>query len=315
MKKIAIIGSGVMGHGIGQLYAQHNSDVTMYDLNDQALDKAREMISDSLSAMKEKEIITDEDIRNTFSHLTFTTDLSEAVKGAEMVVEVVPEVLDLKHKVYRQIEEVVSDDTIIASNTSAIPLTELVEDASHPERFIITHYFAPAQIIPLVEIIQLEGKTKPELLEKVQKYLKSCGKSPIVLKKEVPGFIANRMQMALMREAFWLYENGIASAEDIDTVLKDSIGFRYVFLGPLEGQDIAGIGTTYNVSKKLFPVLDDRKEPHPFLQEMMDNNTVGIRSNKGFYEYTEESGKEKIRRRNDNFLEVFKLRQKQQGNK
>lgn len=313
MNKIAIIGSGVMGHGIGQLYAQNGSHVTLYDLNDEALAQAKGMIYDSLEAMKEKEIITKEEIDTTFEHLTFTTDLLEAVKDADMVVEVVPEVLTLKHQVYRQIENVVSEKTIIASNTSAIPLTELVEGAKHPERFIITHYFAPAQIIPLVEIIQLEGKTDPFLLEKVNSFLKNCGKSPIVLKKEVPGFIANRMQMALMREAFWLYENGVASAEDIDTVIKDSLGFRYVFLGPLEGQDIAGIGTTYNVSKKLFPVLDDRKEPHEFLKEMMDSNTVGIRSNKGFYEYTEESGKEKIKQRNDHFLEVFKLRNQQKS--
>lgn len=313
MEKITIIGSGVMGHGIGQLYAQNGSYVSMYDLNDAALTQAKEMITDSLNAMLEKEIITEADIENTFSHLKFTTDLSEAVKDAEMVVEVVPEVLDLKHKVYQQIEEIVSPDTIITSNTSAIPLTELVQGAKHPDRFIITHYFAPAQIIPLVEIIQIEGTTRPELLEKMKTYLKDCGKSPIVLKKEVPGFIANRMQMALMREAFWLFENGIATAEDIDTVLKDSIGFRYVFLGPLEGQDIAGIGTTYNVAKKLFPELDDRKDPNPFLQEMIDNDTVGIRSKKGFYEYTEESGKEKILKRNDNFLEVYKLRQKQLG--
>lgn len=313
MKKITIIGTGVMGHGIGQLYAQHGCEVTLYDLNDEALNNARSMITDSLSAMISKEIISEEDMKETMAHLSYTTDLKKAVDGAEMVVEVVPEILSLKLDTYRAIEALVSEKTVIASNTSAIPLTELTQGALHPERFIITHYFAPAQIIPLVEIIQMDGVTDPKLLKEVEVFLKMCGKSPIILKKEVPGFIANRMQMALMREAFWLYENGIASAEDIDTVIKDSLGFRYVFLGPLEGQDIAGIGTTYNVGLKLFPVLDDTKVPHAFLKEMMDNNTVGIRSNKGFYEYTEESGKEKIRKRNDNFLEVFKLRNKQLG--
>ncbi len=313
MKKIGIIGSGVMGHGIGQLYAQHGSFVTLYDVNDAALKQARTMIEDSLSAMVEKEIITSEEMVRTFDFLSFTTDFETAVKDAEMVVEVVPEVLDLKLKVYRQIEEIVSRETIITSNTSAIPLTELVQGAKHPERFIITHYFAPAQIIPLVEIIQINGTTDPMVLKKTQDYLTFCGKSPILLKKEVPGFIANRMQMALMREAFWLYENGIASAQDIDTVIKDSLGFRYVFLGPLEGQDIAGIGTTYNVGLKLFPVLDDTKTPHKFLKDMIDNNTVGLRTRKGFYEYTDESASAKIRTRNDNFLEVYKLRKQQQG--
>jgi 3-hydroxybutyryl-CoA dehydrogenase len=313
MKKIGIIGSGVMGHGIGQLYAQYGSFVTLYDINEEALNHARSMINDSLSAMVEKSIITEAEKVKTFEFLSFTTDFATAVMDADMVVEVVPEVLELKLKVYHQIEELVSEKTVISSNTSAIPLSELVQGSKHPERFIITHYFAPAQIIPLVEIIQLNGLTDPQLMEDVLNFLKLCGKSPIVLKKEVPGFIANRMQMALMREAFWLYENEIASAEDIDTVIKDSLGFRYVFLGPLEGQDIAGIGTTYNVGLKLFPVLDDTKTPHKFLKEMIDKNTVGLRSKKGFYEYTEESAAEKIRTRNDNFLEVFKLRKKQLG--
>lgn len=311
MKKIGIIGSGVMGHGIGQLYAQYGSEVTLYDITQEALYQAKSMINDSLDAMISKEIITSQDKEFTLKNLKFTTDFQTAVKDAEMVVEVIPEVLDLKLKLYHQIEEAVSKDTIIASNTSAIPLSELVTDAKYPDRFIITHYFAPAQIIPLVEIIELTNKTNPVLVEKVQAFLKACGKSPILLKKEVPGFIANRMQMALMREAFWLYENGIASAEDIDTVIKDSLGFRYVFLGPLEGQDIAGIGTTYNVGLKLFPVLDDTKTPHKFLQTMMDNNTVGLRTLKGFYEYTQESAANKIKIRNDNFLEVYKLRKKQ----
>lgn len=309
MNRIAIIGSGVMGHGIGQLYAQHGANVTMYDISDDAINNAKQMIDDSLDAMVRKEIISEEDKAFTIANLSYTTELADACKDMDMVVEVVPEVTKLKHEVYRKIEAIVGVDTVIASNTSAIPLKELIEDATHPERFIITHYFAPAQIIPLVEIIKYDI-TRQDLVDNVEKFLEDCGKSPIILKKEVPGFIANRMQMALMREAFWLYENGIATAEDIDTVIKDSLGFRYVYLGPLEGQDIAGIGTTYNVAKKLFPVLDNTTSPHEFLQSMIDKNTVGLRSLKGFYDYTEVSAREKIKVRNDHFLDVFKLRMK-----
>ncbi|MDF2609280.1 MAG: hypothetical protein K0R92_754 [Lachnospiraceae bacterium] len=313
MNLIAVMGSGVMGHGIAQLYAQNGRKIRLYDVKEEALDHAKAMIDNSLSVMVSKEIITEEQKQQTLENLEFTTNLSEAVKDVEMVVEVVPEIIDLKHKVYEELEAIVSEKTIIASNTSAIPLTELALHAKHPERFLITHFFAPAQLIPLVEIIQMEGITDPELLKNVTEFLTEVGKSPIVLKKEVPGFIANRIQLAILREAFWLIENEVATAKDIDTVMKDSLGFRYVFLGPLEGQDIAGINTTYFVAQKLFPVISDMTEPPKFLKDMIDHNEVGLRTKKGFYEYTDDSAEEAIRRRNDNFLEVFKLRKKQQN--
>lgn len=312
MNKVTVIGGGVMGHGIAQNYAQHGTKVTIYDINDESLDNSKVMIQDSLNAMLEKEIITEDELNSTLDNLSYSLDLEESVKNSDMVVEVIPERIELKHDLFRKIEAIVDEKTIIASNTSAIPLSDLIKGAKHPERFIITHFFAPAQMVPLVEIVQLDDITDREVVEKVKTFLDNSGKSAIVLKKEVPGFIANRMQLALLREAFWIYENGVATAEEIDIAIKDSLGFRYGFLGPLEGQDIAGLGTTYNVSKSLFPVLDSRTDVHPFLQEMMDNNEVGLRTNKGFYEYTEESARAKLQRRNDNFLEVMKLRKQQE---
>ncbi len=311
MKTVTILGSGVMGHGIAQLYAQHGTRVNLYDLKQEFLDKAQEMMKNSLSVMVEKEIIPQSEMDSALSNIHYYTNLEEALKGAEMAVEVIPEVLQMKLDLYREIEKHVSPDTIIASNTSAIPLTDLRQGAKHPERFLITHFFAPAQLIPLVEIIQNDGVTRQDLVQKTFDFMKKCGKSPIIPKKEVPGFIANRLQMALMREAFHLVESDIATPSDIDTVLKDSLGFRYVFLGPLEGQDIAGIGTTYFVSENLFPHLSDMKKAPTFLKEMIDNNTVGLRSNKGFYEYKGDDAKKTLARRDDNFLEVYKLRMKQ----
>lgn len=302
-----------MGHGIGQLYATNGRNVVLYDLNDEALNHAKTMITNSLSVMVAKEILTEDQKKHALNRISYSTSLQDAVVNADMVVEVVPEKLALKHQVYAQIEDIVSPDTIITSNTSALPLTELVIGAKHPDRFLITHYFAPAQLIPLVEIIQMNGVTRPEILEGIRDFLVECGKSPIVLKKEVPGFIANRMQMALIREALWILEHGVATAADIDTVLKDSLGFRYVFLGPLEGQDIAGIGTTYHVGETLYPLLSDAKVNPAFLKEMIDNNQVGLRTKKGFYEYPDNLAEEKLLKRDDNFLEVYKLRKKQLG--
>ncbi len=311
INNIAVIGAGFMGHGIAQLLAQAGKNVHVYDIKDSSLEHAKSMIHNSLTVMVEKEILTQHELEAAESQLVYTTDMETALKDTDLVVEVVPEILDLKWETYEKIESIVSEKTIIASNTSAIPLTQLAEKAKHPERFIITHFFGPPQIVPLVEIIKADSTPK-EIIDSTYELMKSAGKAPVVLKKEVPGFIANRMQLALLREAFWLYENGVASAEDIDTVIKESLGFRYLFLGPLEGQDIAGLNTPYYVSQSLFPVLSDAKEPPAFLKEMINRNELGIQSGKGFYTYEGNEAEEKLRARDNHFLDVLKLKKMNQ---
>lgn len=307
MKKITIIGSGLMGHGIGQLYATYGKKVVMYDINDQSLKTCRTMIENSLTVMVNQGIVDQQQMSQILNNISYSKNLNDSLKDADMVVEVIPEVLELKHQMYQDIEAVVSKDTIITSNTSSIPLTELVSHVKHPDRFFITHFFAPAQLIPLVEIIKLET-SREDLLHTLESILNECQKSPIVLKKEVPGFIANRIQMAILRECFWLIENDVATAADIDTVMKDSLGFRYAFLGPLEGQDIAGLNTPYYVTSKLFPEISDEKKPPKFLKEMIDNNQLGIRTGQGFYTYEGNAAEEKLKLRDENFLAVYKLK-------
>lgn len=309
MKNITVLGAGVMGHGIAQLFAQAGKNVYLYDIKEASLEHAEKMIHNSLKIMAEKEIFTEEEIKNAAGNLSYTTDLAEAVANAEFVVEVVPEILDLKWETFEKVENLVSEDVIIASNTSAIPLTELIQKAKHPERFVITHFFNPPQLVPLVEIVKDE-QTDEKVVQAAFDLMKEIGSSPVILKKEVPGFIANRIQLAILREAFWLLENEVATAEDIDTVMKASLGFRYAFLGPLEGQDLSGLNTPYYVSESLFPVLSDAKEPPEFLKKWVEDGQLGIRSGKGFYTYEGNEGEEKIRQRDDHFLELLKLRKK-----
>ena len=156
MKNITVLGAGVMGHGIAQLFAQAGKNVYLYDIKEASLEHAEKMIHNSLKIMAEKEIFTEEEIKNAAGNLSYTTDLAEAVANAEFVVEVVPEILDLKWETFEKVENLVSEDVIIASNTSAIPLTELIQKAKHPERFVITHFFNPPQLVPLVEIVKDE---------------------------------------------------------------------------------------------------------------------------------------------------------------
>ena len=166
INNISVIGAGFMGHGIAQLFAQAGKNVYVYDINDTSLEHAKSMIHNSLTVMVEKDIVTQHELEAAESQLVYTTDMNTALKDADLVVEVVPEILDLKWETYEKVERIVSEKTIIASNTSAIPLTQLTEKAKHPERFIITHFFGPSQIVPLVEIIKTDS-TYQEIIDSI----------------------------------------------------------------------------------------------------------------------------------------------------
>lgn len=310
MENITVIGAGIMGHGIAQLFAQAGKNVRLYDPNSASLEKAKMLIHNSMKRLVEKGLLTEGSFELAAEKLVYTTDIKESLKDAEFIVEAVPEVLTLKRELYSTIERFVSKKAIIASNTSAIPLTQLMEKTKHPERFIITHFFNPPQLVPLVEIVKADH-TAEKVVQTTSELMELIGKHPVVLQKEVPGFIANRIQLAIVREVFWLLENEVATAEDIDTVMKGSLGFRYAFQGPLEGADLTGLDTANFVSKSLFPSLSDAKEPPGFLNKMIEAGHLGIKSGKGFYTYEGMEEAEKVQKRDEQFLELIKLRREQ----
>lgn len=307
MKKIAVLGAGVMGHGIAQLYAQEGYDVRLYDVAEQGLEKAKELVENSMSLFTREELVTEEKKDQALQKLSYTTNLAEAVTDVGMVIEVVPEVLELKWDIFRQIEEIVEKEVIIASNTSAFPLATLRHHAQHPERFVITHFFNPAQLVPLVEIIQDE-QTAPTVVEATKHYIESIKKSPIVLQKEVPGFVANRLQAAVAREVYWLLENGVASPEDIDTAMKDGLGFRWAFIGPLKTNDFGGLDTLKRVFDHLFPLLSNADSTPPFLGKLVEEGKLGVKTGEGFYSYDDQSVQQQIQERDENFIRLLKQR-------
>ena len=231
----------------------------------------------------------------------------EAIQDADFILESIPEVLETKLDTYDIIESVVSEKTIIASNTSTFPLAELTQRAKHPERFVITHYFNPPQIVPIVEIAQFE-KTDENVVKAAYDLMKEIGKTPVILKKEITGFIVNRVQVAFLRECFNLIEQGICTAEDIDIAVRGSMGFKWAFCGPLESQDLAGLQTTQAMVGNILKDLSNTREVSPILNEMVEKEEYGIRTNKGFYEY-DDNGEKAIHTRDDNFLDLFKLMQ------
>ncbi len=313
MKNIAVIGAGVMGHGAAQLFAQVGYNVRIQARRESSLEQARELITNSLNIMVEKEMLTQEVMDQTLANITYTTELLEAIQDADFVLESIPENLELKLDTYEIIESVVSKKTIIASNTSTFPLKDLTQKAKHPERFIITHYFNPPQIVPVVEIARFE-KTDEQVVQTTYDLMKEIGKSPVVLKKEVTGFIVNRVQVAFLRECFNLIEQGVCTAEDIDIAVKGSMGFKWAFCGPMESQDLAGLQTTQAMVHNIEQELSNTREVPTFLKEMVANEELGIRSNKGFYDY-DDNGAKAIHTRDDNFLDLLKLMQQKAGKK
>ena len=311
MQNMTVLGAGIMGHGAAQLFAQAGYNVRIQARRETSLETAREMITNSLKIMVEKEMLTQEKMDQTLANIKYTTDLHEAIENTDFILESIPEKLELKLDTYEIIESVVSEKTIIASNTSTFPLKELTQRAKHPERFVITHFFNPPQLVPIVEIAKFE-KTDENIVQKTYDLMKEIGKSPVVLKKEITGFIVNRVQVAFLRECFNLIELGVCTAEDIDIAVRGSMGFKWAFCGPMESQDLAGLQTTAAMVYNIEQDLSNTRELPQFLTEMVEKEELGIRSNKGFYEY-DDNGAAAIHKRDDNFLDLLKLIQSKEA--
>lgn len=303
----AVIGSGVMGHGIAQEYALAGYTVSLYDLKEEWLSKARHNVETSLSLLVREQVISEQAKQDALERIILTTDLQAAVAQADVITEAIPEVLELKWELFEKLEQYAKQDAIIASNTSTFSIKKLIEKAKTPQRFIITHFFNPAQLVPLVEIVRDE-KTADEVVSAVMEIMVKIGKSPVLLKKDVPGFIANRLQAALMREAFYLLQEGVADAEQIDTVMKDGIGFRWAFVGPIETADFGGLDTWKRVIDNLAPVLDASQKAPALIAERVAKGELGTKTGSGIYAYADKSVEEKLKARDEQFIRLAKMK-------
>ncbi|KOR80248.1 3-hydroxybutyryl-CoA dehydrogenase [Bacillus sp. FJAT-21352] len=307
IKKIAIIGSGVMGSGIAQSFAVSGYYVTINDIKEELLNHAQNRISENLSLLMEEGALTDREKQGAIANITYSVDLEGAVRDADFIIEAIPEVIELKLNLYQQLEEIIKPDAIVASNTSTFPISQLMEKASFAERMVITHFFNPGHLVPLVEIVQ-HDETKPEIVKTTMDLMRKIGKSPILLKKEIAGFIANRLQTALMREAFYLLKEGVADAEDIDTAITAGPGFRWAFTGPIEIADFGGLDTWQRVFDNVSPVLDQSKEAPDLIRDLVAEGKLGTKSGEGIFTYEESTVSQKINARDRNFIKLGKLK-------
>lgn len=307
IKKIAIIGSGVMGSGIAQSFAVGGYSVTINDIKEEYLSYAQNRISENLALLIEEGVLTDREKQGALANITYSVDLEEAIRDTDFIIEAIPEVIGLKLDLYQQLEKIIKPDAIVASNTSTFPISQLMEKASFADRMVITHFFNPGHLVPLVEVVQ-HNDTKPEVVKTTLNLMRKIGKSPILLKKEIAGFIANRLQTALMREAFYLLKEGVANAEDIDTAITAGPGFRWAFTGPIEIADFGGLDTWQRVFDNVSPVLDQSKEAPVLIRDLVEKGKLGAKSGEGIFTYEESTVSQKINERDRNFIKLGKLK-------
>ncbi|PNU20203.1 3-hydroxybutyryl-CoA dehydrogenase [Geothermobacter hydrogeniphilus] len=311
MEKTAVIGAGIMGRGIALVYALHGWSVALHDTSEEALEQAKSLIGTDLMLLADEGLISAAECQATLDNITPTTSLKEAVGDAGFITEAVPEQLALKWQIFSRIEAHAPATAIIASNTSTLPLSELSRQLAKPERMLITHFFNPAHLVPLVEIVRAEN-TPDETLTTLLNVLRQAGKIPVVLKKEVPGFIANRLQAAILREALHLVESGVASEQDIDQAVTAGPGFRWSVIGPLETADFGGLDTWQSVMKNLAPELDCTPTTPAVLKEMNRRGQLGVKTGQGFYSYPDrQTIAGKIHFRNLAFIRLLKQHRKE----
>ncbi|WP_260864405.1 3-hydroxyacyl-CoA dehydrogenase family protein [Citrobacter sp. Marseille-Q6884] len=296
---ISVLGAGLMGVGIATHFARFGHDVWLYDTDNNRIADIATVASGILDELIATDAFADTDKTTVLSRLHGTGSLEDlAISG--LLIEAIPERIELKHALYAQLEALIAPEAVIASNTSGLPPDALAANLAHPERLLIAHFWHPPHFIPLVEIVPGTA-TKPEYLRELQQLLVSMQLEAVVLDRAAPGFVGNRLQFALLREALHIVKSGIASAEVVDQVMRASLGRRYAMVGPLEAADMTGLSTVQDICRHLLPELATGSDMMSLVAEKVARGDTGLRSGQGFYRW-DDSRKEYIQQRREHQL-------------
>jgi enoyl-CoA hydratase/3-hydroxyacyl-CoA dehydrogenase len=281
INRIAVLGSGIMGHGIAQVSAMAGYSVVLRDIEQSFLDKAMEKIKWSLSKLVEKEKLTQADADRIFARITPVIDLKQALSGADLLIEAVPEDMNVKKKVYAEVDSVADSKMLYASNTSTLPITEMAALTNRPDRFIGLHFFNPPQLMPLVEVIP-GGRTNDSMVAMAMEFVKKVGKQPVLCKKDVAGFIVNRVFIPLVHEAVYCQERDNVLMSTIDSAVKFKMSFP---MGIFELADYTGLDVIHKATVEMHSRDSKVINPHPKVKQLFDEKNLGQKTGKGFYEY------------------------------
>ena len=298
-KQICVLGAGLMGVGIATHFARFGHNIWLYDTDSSRIAEISPIASVIVDELIATEQFALSEKTSVMNRLHGTTSLQD-IAACGLLIEAIPERLELKHALYVQLEELIAPEAVIASNTSGLPPDALAEKLAHPERLLIAHFWNPPHFIPLVEIVPGTA-TKAEYLHELQQLLLSMQLEAVVLDRAAPGFVGNRLQFALLREALHIVKSGIASAEVVDQVMRASLGRRYAMVGPLEAADMTGLSTVQDICRHLLPELATGSDMMSLVADKVASGETGLRSGQGFYRW-DDSRKEYIQQRREHQL-------------
>ena len=306
LQRVAVLGLGTMGHGIAQTFAMAGCEVTGFDEISAAGDSLHDRVRQNLRDFVEAGLFESDQIDSVLKRLRVCRTEAEAVSSAEFVTEAVREDLAAKQELFERIERDVSDDAILASNSSTFPISQSGARLRRPERAVVTHWFTPPHIVPTVEVVG-SPRTNEGTIQATLELLRRSGKLAIRINQELPGFLVNRVQIAVMREVWDLLDRGVASVEDIDAAIQGSMGFRLAALGPLRIHDFGGLDIQTAVFRNLAPQIASGTEVPPKVQAIVDAGHHGFKTGRGFYEYPPEAADQVRSERDQRYLALLRL--------
>ena len=305
--KAVIAGAGVMGASLAQVYAAASYDVVLYDIGDKFLNRGRELITINQSTLVKEGILSQSDSDALISRISFTCDKAcFSDPHLDIVLETIVEKLDVKQTFWAEVSAMAPKGALLASNTSGLHICDIAErmTVENKARFIGQHWLNPPHLLPLCELI-IGNDTAPDTVERMKSLVLGLGKKPVCV-KDINGFIINRLQFAILREAMYIVDSGAASMEDIDAVMKYGMGLRLAALGPFRIADFGGLDTFDHIAGYLFADLDDSKEGNPHLHQLVQEGKLGVKSGHGFYDYSGGKDVEAIRERDELFIKLSK---------
>ncbi|WP_406547908.1 3-hydroxyacyl-CoA dehydrogenase family protein [Clostridium ljungdahlii] len=304
IKNIAVLGTGTMGHGIALLSAKAGLNVVMYGRFNASLERGFNNIKSSLNSLKAAGKLSDEKCEEILSKIKGVKTIQEAAKDADFVIEALAENLELKQDIFRQLDEICSPDVVLTSNTSGLSPTAIAKNTKYPERVAIAHFWNPPQLIPLVEVVPGE-KTSQDTMKIIMNWVEFIGKKAVRMEKECLGFIGNRLQLALLREALYIVEQGWAKPEEVDKAMEYGHGRRLPVTGPLCSADLGGLDIFNNISSYLFKDLCNYTKPSKLMQDKVEAGNLGSKSGQGFYNWTPEVLEKKQKERTEVLLDFL----------
>jgi 3-hydroxybutyryl-CoA dehydrogenase len=309
-ERIAVIGAGLMGHGIAQIFAFHGHPVWLVDNQEHALSTAKERVQSNLANMVKQGVFLNEDIETVVERIKTSLDLAEACQETKFVFEAVFENLALKQNLFVDLDKLCTPDAILCSNTSVISITEIAEKAEHRERIVGTHFWNPPYLIPLVEVIRAQ-ESADWCVTETYDLLARVGKHPVHVHKDVPGFVGNRLQHALWREAFAIIDQGICDPATVDEVIRNGFGLRLPILGPVETADMVGLDLTLAIHNYILKHINADPTPSTTLQAKVEAQELGFKSGRGFLQWSQSDINQSRQRLANYLIKVFAEEQKQ----